>query len=924
MVKTADELYRGFVVDGVPSSGPWHPHKPDIREWGTYLERLYEAAQAGGGVVFQTLADANADLNYAANQIAWVVNDATAANNGIYQKQGASGTGSWLRINDLPYNVVFTSNVGAGTADDVVVTSSLPIGTSMYKQLIAVHFTEPNTGAMTLAVNAETPRDLVTNTGTAIPANYVQPAMAALVMIDENEDYRFFSYGDASAIQAAAEAARDEAVAAAASVVIKDYATVADVQAATVSASADFVQVAGYSATGDGGGALYRRVGVEPTHEGKIQSADGAWWENSETVITPQMFAAVADGVTVVTDNIINLFSAASTLDRKVYFPAGTYLISGTDETYNGSLDVELHPDAIIKGTVSQQFYTGDGSTTSFQITVFPDLLGTIPGLNTGAEIIDDVSGLVDDQLTQGVDYSLTGDIVDLSGGSAPFGAPANGKTLHVYYRGPILRLRALIAEETTIHWKGGTVDCSQRGGADPDASGSGLDIYSWHSGSCDSIRFFGSTDYEQARVDRVSDTGLTILGDTNFVVTRCYFRGFLDLGAYFTGDAAQVGGRFFAYGNVFEKCATGSKAIRGADQVVYSNNHFIECGVGLLNSAEALPSGDTWVIDGNTFEKCGRRGLDLRGMNRGVIVSNNIFIDLGYKLDGTTPYELASGTVEPSPAFVYLAGCPGSIVTGNIIRRKNQAGTNNQRGVWLLDYVDFNTTTHSTIGTQVKGNFIQSIPNGIFEHPTGTFTGNDYDNTMQGVGTPMTLNGGGNSLWRYLRHDTGEVFQGRATIGNGVTVGKENFGAANAGIVLDENGTITATRDGGTVQSINRLTSDGVLVNFLKDGTSQGNISIVAGATNYNSTSDKNLKTNPRPFDSGAILDAIEAWQFDWKAGGSGYGVLAQDCYEVFPDAISPGEDGNPWMADYSKFVPLLLAEIKSLRARVETLESS
>jgi len=76
--------------------------------------------------------------------------------------------------------------------------------------------------------------------------------------------------------------------------------------------------------------------------------------------------------------------------------------------------------------------------------------------------------------------------------------------------------------------------------------------------------------------------------------------------------------------------------------------------------------------------------------------------------------------------------------------------------------------------------------------------------------------------------------------------------------------------------------------------------------ATAFNTTSDKNLKTNWRDFDAGPILDAIEIWHFDWKAGGSGYGVLAQDCAAVFPDAISEGEGERPWLADYSKFVPL------------------
>lgn len=39
------------------------------------------------------------------------------------------------------------------------------------------------------------------------------------------------------------------------------------------------IRTAGYSVVGDGGAALYKRVATEPTHAGKVQSADGTWWE---------------------------------------------------------------------------------------------------------------------------------------------------------------------------------------------------------------------------------------------------------------------------------------------------------------------------------------------------------------------------------------------------------------------------------------------------------------------------------------------------------------------------------------------------------------------------------------------------------------------------------------------------------------------
>lgn len=63
------------------------------------------------------------------------------------------------------------------------------------------------------------------------------------------------------------------------SAVTRDFDTVSVVQSESIDTSVNFIRTGGYSAVGDGGGALYRRVASEPTHAGKVQSAGGAWWE---------------------------------------------------------------------------------------------------------------------------------------------------------------------------------------------------------------------------------------------------------------------------------------------------------------------------------------------------------------------------------------------------------------------------------------------------------------------------------------------------------------------------------------------------------------------------------------------------------------------------------------------------------------------
>lgn len=61
-------------------------------------------------------------------------------------------------------------------------------------------------------------------------------------------------------------------------------------EAVNVPPGIDHLFLRGYAAAGDGGAAHYRRVASEPSHPGKIQSNDGAWWEIDEARLNVKMF----------------------------------------------------------------------------------------------------------------------------------------------------------------------------------------------------------------------------------------------------------------------------------------------------------------------------------------------------------------------------------------------------------------------------------------------------------------------------------------------------------------------------------------------------------------------------------------------------------------------------------------------------------
>jgi hypothetical protein len=112
----------------------------------------------------------------------------------------------------------------------------------------------------------------------------------------------------------------------------------------------------------------------------------------------------------------------------------------------------------------------------------------------------------------------------------------------------------------------------------------------------------------------------------------------------------------------------------------------------------------------------------------------------------------------------------------------------------------------------------------------------------------------------------------------------------------------------------------------FNAAGSIVGSITTTGAATAYNTSSDARLKTDLQPVDdAGAILDAITVYDFAWIATGErSHGVIAQEMLEVYPQAVSHDDMSDTYGVDYSRFVPLLLQEIKTLRARVAALETA
>ena len=217
LTTVAADVFRDYNLDGVPSSGAHNPKKPDIRRLLGGYEQVINAFTSAGGLIYDTRALLNADLAKAANSLAWVITDATAANNGVYKKVGASGTGSWSRVADLPYSFIVAEDAGAGTANAIEASTSLPVSSSALVLLNIFETSGP--GPVTIRFNGAGPVYTIKTASGNDPATGGLVEGAQVLGRVSGEVFRLYSDQVSSAIVAQAEAAAAAAVAAAAAAV---------------------------------------------------------------------------------------------------------------------------------------------------------------------------------------------------------------------------------------------------------------------------------------------------------------------------------------------------------------------------------------------------------------------------------------------------------------------------------------------------------------------------------------------------------------------------------------------------------------------------------------------------------------------------------------------------------------------------------
>ena len=261
-------------------------------------------------------------------------------------------------------------------------------------------------------------------------------------------------------------------------------------------------------------------------------------------------------------------------------------------------------------------------------------------------------------------------------------------------------------------------------------------------------------------------------------------------------------------------------------------------------------------------------------------------------------------------------------------------------------------TLTSPIISSIVKGAFTSTIPsvNGtlVSTGSTGTVTSNmiaDLSIANADIAAAAGITYGKLSL-------TNSILAADIAVGAGITYGKLNLTGfitnadinASAGISVSKLSANTisgialgnnlATLTFGTYltgTSYNGSTGITIATNATSANTASaivardGSGNFTAGtitATDFNSTSDINLKENIKTVDNALeTISALRGVSFDWKETGKGsYGVIAQELQEILPDLVKNGEVKS---VNYNGIIGVLIEAIKELKREVEDLKS-
>jgi hypothetical protein len=303
----------------------------------------------------------------------------------------------------------------------------------------------------------------------------------------------------------------------------------------------------------------------------------------------------------------------------------------------------------------------------------------------------------------------------------------------------------------------------------------------------------------------------------------------------------------------------------------------------------------------------------------------------------GTAPLTVTSTTQVSNLNASLLAG--KSAPTGDIVGTTDGQVLTNK------------TLTSPVISSIVNGTFASTIPsvNGtlVSTGSTGTVTSNmiaDLNIVNADVAVSAGITYGKLNL-------TNSITNADIAVGAGITYGKLSLtgfvtnadiatsasisvsklsASTISGITLGSNlATLTfgtylsgTSYNGSTAVTIatNATSANTTSTIVARDGSGDFTAGTIT-ATDFNSTSDLNLKENIKTVENSLnTLTQLRGVSFDWKeTGRSSYGVIAQELEEILPDLVTNGEVKS---VNYNGLIGVLIEAVKELSEEVKDLK--
>ncbi|RVL05088.1 hypothetical protein CN151_10605 [Sinorhizobium meliloti] len=580
-----------------------------------------DAFTTNAGLIFTSLAAMNAAAAYTEPRSAWLF-DGTSS--GVYVLNPTTDT--WTKVGRLPYDFVIGTDLGAGTADAIQITTDIPASDGV---IVAFELFESTASSpVTVSINGGTALTLKTNRGNNASALTAGMDIWGRYRASDNT-LRLLNDQDVSALLAQAEAAAAAAQAAANSNYTFD--TVALAGAASIPDVVNAIIVRGRDTADDGVFSVYVDINNGSTDTFTSSGGDARTWYRVEEA--PKFRYDIG----------LPWISTMGDLKARGMRPEWV-------DTLN-----EIGNDADAAIPIREMFAQGLGD--GFNKFVFQNgrrynADSWDPGDPTHAYAVL-VTGLTQDVFIHAEGATIKG-LPDIQEASNP---------------GAIFRFESanVAANDSTFQrfvWRGGKFDAS----ALPSASAGvttvgGIALSGRLNIEFDSV-FFDAGDLPPLGdiVGRGGgDQAIFATGFESYYSHGCGFRGWPDLAEYISNSQGK---RSRHINNYYLWCENGIALKRFSSRALAALNRFVECGVGIYNPvADGLTNnhGGPIYIETNVFERC-EIPVDIGGSSAGgSAVQTNKFLGWGRRASDGAEY------TDPGQRYAVRLRVPNCIVSANL-----------------------------------------------------------------------------------------------------------------------------------------------------------------------------------------------------------------------------------------------------------------